>query len=195
VASAASVLCAPPLRDATAATRKTAGRHGRTLEPRGPETGTRVTGISGWTIMRGRPAGLGQAPSGRGLPSGARRRRVGVPIHWGSCLVRIRTVRTRPPQMANSCYRPQFSSIRQCSPRRRRVWLSGYSRQLMMVASEMPERCHPGRLGPDEAVALSSTYCHETSLHVVDRPGRGVSFVKAATATGKLWYIKTRLIL
>jgi hypothetical protein len=116
VAPAASVLCAPPLSDATAAIRKTAGRHGRTFEPSGPERGTRFPGSQA-ARSRGRPARLDQALSGPGLPSGARRRRLRVPIHWGSCVVHIRRVRTRRPQMANSCYRPQFGSSRQCPPR------------------------------------------------------------------------------
>ena len=68
----------------------------------------------------GRPARVGQALSGPGLPSGARGWRVGVAIHWGSCVVHTRTVRTRRSQMANSCYRPQFGSSRQCPHRPRR---------------------------------------------------------------------------
>jgi hypothetical protein len=63
VAPAASVLCAPPLSDATAAIRKTAGRHGRTFEPSGPERGTRFPGSQA-ARSRGRPARLDQALSG-----------------------------------------------------------------------------------------------------------------------------------
>lgn len=140
--------------------------------------------VPGWTITLGCPPGPARRQQGRG-PGGIHRRTGFQRAGYGCG--HIRMVCTRRPCVTKSYYRLRIGLIREYPSRHRAdgliIWLFS-SADAGVV--EFPGRSLPAvsPSGWPRPGRCWTAHVPDQSLHVVDRPTRSVSSVKAAPATG-----------